>query len=523
MPKKHQQKALLTKPQSSTPNTLSLSKSSTSKQSELAQQRTVNELIRESRRLQIRNEFRRPPPSSNTGSIPPALRVVLDIPPPQPPAPRLGDRATGPNRLRRVPGPPPPRSWLTDSIHAPAAVRTALTSASENENRRVLIRTSHLPDCTFPPPQSLQHLLLKNIARDWAWHAKHDEDYLGVLPTKLKETLLSYLAVYNEVSINPLRILFLSSESEAEDRAEVRRLDLSNGLGAWTTLKQLERDLVIKQQTPPLTPSDSSSMMATTVEASSSSSTPDSWDADDDGNEPTSPSFKKGPKTGPTFVNLKHLSLAISPGNATAASWASLLSLAAELQTLTSLSLAYWPQPTFTPNAASTRAVIRTPSARPVVYGGSDIYTPYDSNWREAAGILRTLSRSLYCLKWLDLTGCGDWFAALQWTPSATGSYSHETLGPEWNGGWRGLERLVLEVGWRPIPPEAESRPADPDESSWNVENERKVYRHNKERERFAEIRRTAQSVARYLRASRKDRGGIWVEVDLGEDLAALG
>ncbi|KAL2421644.1 hypothetical protein ABEF95_008075 [Exophiala dermatitidis] len=509
MPKKYQQRALLTKPQSSTPHTLSLSKSSGTRAHNAAAQPSVNDLIRESRRLQLRNDSR-PPPVTNASSIPPAVREVLDLPAPPPPAPRVGTRPTGPSRLRRIPGPPPPRSWLTDSIHAPKSVSS---SDADGNNRRIQVRTSNLPDGVFPPDGSLQHMILKKIATNWAWHAEHDYDYLGLLPTTLKETLLSYLAVYNDVPIDPLQPLFLD-EIEQDDRDEVHRLDLSNGIGTWTTFRQLEKDLFQKTAAPTPTKSRVESPNALSLPI------PDSWDATDDNEEVASMGLSPGPRITPNFKNLNHLSLAISPTNAKAASWTSLLLLATELRTLTSLSLANWPQPTFTPNAASTRTVVRTPGAPPVVYSGSDMYTSYDNNWREAAGILRTLSRSLYCLKWLDLTGCGDWFGALQWRGSSIESSS---LGPEWNAGWRGLETLILQVGWKPVPPTMDDLPTEPDQPSWNVENERKLYRYSKERERFAEIRSTAQSVARYLRSVRKDAGGKWIHVDCGEELATEG
>jgi hypothetical protein len=245
----------------------------------------------------------------------------------------------------------------------------------------------------------------------------------------------------------------------------------------------------------------------------------ETWETAEDSDDLSSPAFMLG--TVHNFINLKHLSLALPPVHTKAASWSSLLSLVAELRTLTSLSLAYWPQPTFTPVAASTRAVITTPRSPPVVYGGSDMYTAHDNDWREAAGILRTLSRSLYCLKWLDLTGCGDWFAALRWRPSSSSSdlSSSDRYGPEWNGGWRGLERLILEVGWKPEPLYTDATGPGLDQQHWNVEDERKMYRYRKERQRYAEIHNTAQSVARYLRALRKEAGGRWIEVDISEEL----
>jgi hypothetical protein len=372
--------------------------------------------------------------------------------------------------------------------------------------------------------------VLKKIASEWEWHAENDLEYFNYLPVRLRETLLSYIAVFGDhVKSDPLRILLLH-ETDIEEKNEVQRLDLSNALGLWITFKQLEKELLVKQ---------AGSVAGSTagVQFPPIEYAPESWDAESDSDDhPNVPTISPVPKTAHNFVNLKHLSLASSPGNAKAASWSSLLSLATELRTLTSLSLAYWPQPTFTPNAASTRVVVPTPGPRPVVYGGSDIYTSHDNNWREAAGILRTLSRSLYCLKWLDLTGCGDWFAALQWVPSPSSSPSssptsgsvslpqREQFTPEWNGGWRGLEKLILEVGWRPVaPPSAEDyRFFTPETSSWNVENERRLYRYRKDRERFALIRSTARSVAQHLRAARRNAGGKWIDVEFGEDLEPL-
>jgi len=304
----------------------------------------------------------------------------------------------------------------------------------------------------------------------------------------------------------------------------VQRVDLSNALGHWVTLKQLERDLLLKS---------TGLQRTTSVQVLLTEPTPESWDADSDEEDiPTAPTISHMPRTVHNFAKLKHLSLAISPANSKAASWSSLLSLATELRTLTSLSLAYWPQPTFTPNAASTRAVVDSPGSRPVVYGGSNFYTSFDNDWREAAGILRTLSRSLYSLQWLDLTGCGFWFEALKWSPSQSSPPSSspiggllsppkiEQLGPEWNGGWRGLEKLILEVGWKPVAPLLDDyRLFAPENMSWNDKNERLIYRYRKDRERFGEIRSTAQSVARHLRTIRKNAGGMWLDVQVGEDL----
>lgn len=539
MPKKYQQKSLQIKPQSSSPHTLSLSHSSTTQQgpSQGPSQRTVNDLIRDSRRQQLRKKKQNSPHGTVTtttaGSVPPSVRAVLDLPPPPPPPePRVGVNHGGgtarygpgnpsPARFRRIPGPPPPRSWLTDSIHAPAKYKRGSNGEYENDGRRLQVRSSILPAGSFPPERSLQHLALKKIASNWAWHVEYEREYLAELPLNLKETLLSYLSIYNELGspgLNPLRVLFLDGEQYLqEDRDEVQRLDLGNGIGLWTSLKGLEKDLVTK--TVARRASDS-------IEAQEKAGeTPDSWDADDDSDDLSNTSLAAIPRVIHNFQNLKHLSLSISPGNTNAASWTTLVSIATELGTLSSLSLAHWPQPTFTPNAASTRAVVHVAGARPVVYGGTNIYSSLDNDWREAAGILRTLSRALYCLTWLDLTGCGDWWEALIW-PSLTSSNETaetENLGPEWNGGWRGLEKLVLHSGWKPIPPppHVARNQTDPSGPSWNVEHERIIYRFQKEEQRLAEMERTASRVAAQLRTLRKSCGGRWLDVDMGPPASA--
>jgi hypothetical protein len=327
----------------------------------------------------------------------------------------------------------------------------------------------------------------------------------------------SYIAVYNhslEPAVNPLRILFLDGEALGQDdRDDVQRLDLGNGIGTWISLKGLEKDLLSKTATKKA------------VELSQvddrTSETPDTWDAEVDSDDNGAPSLGVVPRVIHNFRNLKHLSLSIPPNNARAASWSSLLSLATELGTLTSLSLAYWPRPTFTPSAATTREVTHVPGARPVVDGCTDMYAALDNNWREAAGILRTLSRALYCLTWLDLTGCGTWWEALVWRPGESEDITGENIGPEWSGGWRGMDKLILHDGWELGPePEFEPEPAaattGSGEPSWKVEHKRIKRDWNVARLKLKKGRLSALRVCRLLRTVRKESGGKWIDVDVG-------
>jgi hypothetical protein len=245
------------------------------------------------------------------------------------------------------------------------------------------------------------------------------------------------------------------------------------------------------------------------------------------------------------------LSLALSPTSTqvhkrTVASWSGLLKVAPSLSRLSSLSLAHWPSPTLTPHAASTYTTIQnplSPSLPGIPYGGSDMYTSYDGDWSEAANLLKILSRHLYCLQWLDLTGCGDWFAALS-----------VANGAEWSGAWRGIEYVALGVGWSPDPAEDVGEPGphshhglsaapfptsdavpvrrflgltnhrtdgpvqDPDEES---EHARKRYYYKKAVEKYMEILSIARDVASSIRLTRSGRGK-WIEFGLSPELPAV-
>ncbi len=104
--------------------------------------------------------------------------------------------------------------------------------------------------------------------------------------------------------------------------------------------------------------------------------------------------------------------LGMDPQYSSAASWRQLLSLASRFTALTHLSLAYWPEPTLTPNAKLASVV--SPDGRTVQYGGTGPYShSLDNDWSEAILLLRRLSKVLYRLEYLDLTGCAEWYPAL--------------------------------------------------------------------------------------------------------------
>lgn len=438
-----------------------------------------------------------------------------------------------------------------DSQHAPEGARDTFLQLRWLR-ARIQQQASTLPGGRLPARGSLEDMTLKTMAANWSWHAEYDHTYLATLPVGMRETLLSYLAIYDDAHWpNPFPLLF-PSDCEHDELVEVTRLDLANSLGSWATLKKIEKELLLPNAL-------SSQSMG---KNDKQDPVPEAWD------DTSNDSFIAEPALGALrYTNLKHLSLALNPASSsTPPSWGALLNLAsAALSTLTSLSLANWAPPTYTPNASKGRFKIQDTTgagSRPQIsYGGSDYYTLSDNNWREAAGILRSLSRHLYCLTWLDLSGCGSWLAALTYCAPEEGA-----LGPDWNGSWRNITHLNFSVGWLPGRPSGSAygsgissitgtssidstkaiehlygnseaiqqrlvqlatarlgpRPA-PDESqpaAWNVEEEREKQYFRRDVERYVSQQDQARAVADEIRTLRRQGGGAWIEFELGRKLS---
>ena len=340
-------------------------------------------------------------------SLPPSLRNILQLPDAPPPRPRPGLRVTG--RARGPAGPAPPVSW----IRAREQV-----AGNTPKTRRVVLggagaKIEQLPGIFSPPHGSLMRAALKALALNWDWHVQYDQYYLATIPVRYKEALLLYIARYSPTGTDKagLVLLFLN-ETELEDATGVdglTHLDLSSSIGHHLKLKQL-KDLLGGKK-------------AVAGRDETSDVLPESWDT---------PELLSSPSGLPRFHSLTHLSLS-HPSNGV--TWKGLLDLAPVLTTITHLSLAYWSTPTMSPN--STTAYRETPQGN-VNFGASNIYSGYDNDWTEAASILRRLSKSTYCLKWLDLTGCFPWVQALKYGMI------------DWCGTWRALERIKIGQGHIP-------------------------------------------------------------------------
>jgi hypothetical protein len=275
---------------------------------------------------------------------------------------------------------------------------------------------------------------------------------------------LSYLSVYGPIGcldLDSLTILF-GNNSEVEGGSgceEIRFLDLTGLLNPRYTLAELKKSLPPTSARASLGGAPSASTVNQKGKEKVTAEVAESWE--DEVDETTTPPLPTTLSI-PIFTNLTRLSLAHPGENA---SWSDLLAISPRLKALTHLSLAYWPTPSTTPNAAIASMVSK--HTNPVSLGGSHFYSELDDDWHEAASILRRLSKNTYRLKWLDLEGC-TWHTALTWDhfdrireragtpPSALGISTDAWVtsavqpGPDWNGAWGQIEYVNLFQGWIP-------------------------------------------------------------------------
>ncbi|KAI8632147.1 hypothetical protein F5Y19DRAFT_423495 [Xylariaceae sp. FL1651] len=419
MPKKRHQ-AKYSKPPSVAP--ASLRRSSSSRPASEQNSRSVNELLANLRRSTLNPNAASASSSFSAAtapSVPPTLRHILQIPETPAPAPRRLQRRDL-NGRRQPPGPPPPRSWiaLSQSRHAPPL------SGGQ-------IRHWPLPGAYAPDEGSLVDTILRRMALDWGQQRDWNRFYLYTLPSRMRSALLGYISELHGpgVSAIDLRLVLMgpSNDELAEYglpppnantlNADVFYLDLTSSIGRSLNVKELNE--LLFRPTTTLAP------LADTLQ--------DSWDA-------------PAPTAGPVKLlpNLTQLSLAVDPGSTSSVSWKQLLSLAGKLAKLTHLSLAGWPEPTLTPNAKF--AMITSPTTgRSVQYSGTGPYSHVlDGDWSEAILVLKRLSRMLYGLEYLDLTGCGDWFPALR--EQSDGEFRLDFV--DWIGDWGKITTLRLNSGY---------------------------------------------------------------------------
>ncbi|KAF8244331.1 hypothetical protein K440DRAFT_663500 [Wilcoxina mikolae CBS 423.85] len=190
--------------------------------SETLHQPSVNALLSQLRSSQsTHNESDTPSPRAAISvvipSVPPGLQNLLGtpLPPPPPPRPRVGGPTT---RNRLAPGPPPPASWLHQSIALPAEPPS---SSSFTTSPNTSLTT--LPDLPLPATPSLLHSTLLLLSKNWSFHQTYDQHYLPHLPPRLKSLLLIYFTRYNiAITASGFSLLFSSGAEETT------HLDLSH-------------------------------------------------------------------------------------------------------------------------------------------------------------------------------------------------------------------------------------------------------------------------------------------------------
>jgi hypothetical protein len=374
----------------------------------------VNELIALARReSQVPHRSIAPPIA--TPSVPPAIRHILQLPEVPPPLPRNPRQRTY-RSLRGPAGPPAPRSWVA-----------RLDSSRQQAQRHLGVPNYHatpgIPGAYEPQHGSLVDIVLRSIAADWEFQKTYNEEYWHLIPTHLKSGLIRHISILHDggISASDLRLI-LHPQRDAIDSAisqpvvgfepedALSYLDLSSSIGSSISVREVSEVLFSLQK------------------GNEQSDIQDTWDI-----------AESLSMTNSLFVNITHLSLATTPQAVPYVSWRQLLSLTSKLSTITHLSLAYWPEPSFTGNAKFASVV--SPLGTTVQYGGTGPYShSLDNDWSEALIVLRKLSRNLYGLEYLDLTGCGAWFPAL------IEQVDHDFV--DWEGHWGKIQTLKLECGF---------------------------------------------------------------------------
>ncbi|KAF4126672.1 hypothetical protein GMORB2_0408 [Geosmithia morbida] len=460
--------------------------------SERKSTRSVNDILANLRRApgSPSSSSINPSLAGNSPSVPPAIREILQIPEAPPIAPRRPGRVRFDQAGRRLPpGPPPPRSWVSGrNEHGRNGTSSRLMDPSSPLARAssattTIITADALPGVDLHSKGSLIDLVLRNIALEWEFQRIYNVYHLYHLPTHLKLALIRYISVFSGVSLGDLKIILLPPPppppspptadplTEGEDEGlrvgepdglgDVTYLDVSGSLGRTLTLKELT-DLVFPPR-PPVTVYEEP--QESWYEAATEASGGDGTTA-----AVTTPSAAAGPPR-TLLPNLSHVSLALDPRDGSGASWKQLLTFSSRASSaITHLSLAYWPAPCLVSRASQQSRMVGSASIGPanLAYAGTDMYShSLDGDWSEALLVLRMLSRNLYELEYLDLTGCAAWFPALMERSD------HDFV--DWAASWSKISHLKLRVGWEPA---EDAMPSESAAYADALENAARVEKH---------------------------------------------
>lgn len=357
-----------------------------------------------------------------------------------------------------------------------------------------------------------------------------------MIPMTLREALLSFLAAYGPkecLDSRSFRILFQNEEGTGTSGwDEIRFLDLTGLLGEAFTVGDFGKCL--RRPNAQLTELEGLRIDDSTLDKGKRKAVEvaESWEEEAEDSAAGRPVLTAALMT-PYFANLSRLSLA-RPG--AWASWPELLRISPSLNKITHLSLAYWPRPSTTPNAATTSMISNITT---VSLGGSNFYSDLDDDWHEATNILRRFSVNTYSLQWLDLEGC-NWLKALSWRSDSLYSVSrsdhdpeewqyHEVSpGPDWNDAWRRITYLNFFQGWVPADNQSlQNMPAgivpvqlmrwlrenkDNDDVNWKFNPHETGHAVTE----WVSREKMARSVKQEILMARKQGAGAWCNIDLG-------
>ena len=380
------------------------------------------------------------------------------------------------------------------------------------------------------------HHCLRTFALHWEELAEFEQYYVSTIPMVLREALLSYLAAHGHkacLDFRSFKILFQNEEDTGTSGwTEVRFLDLTGLMNENFTISDIGK--CFKRQ-PIQTPNLEHLHIndpGTIKGKEKAVEVAESWEEEAEDPGASQPVISATLMT-PYFSNLSRLSLA-HPG--AWASWPELLKISPNLNKITHLSLAYWPRPSATPNAATTSMVSNVTT---VSLGGSHFYSDLDDDWHEATNILRRFSVNTYSLQWLDLEGC-NWLKALSWRSDSLYSVSRSehdpeewqyhtvSPGPDWNDAWRRITYLNFFQGWIPADNESlQNMPAgivpvqlmrwlrenkDNDDVSWKLNAHETGHAVTD----WVSREKMARSVRVEILAARKTGEGLWCHIDHG-------